>query len=224
MRLDGSGMYVILLDPARRGVRARVEIGDDMREPITDVGGYSQLMSAKRERSRAFEQRRLLRTRRTGRRRTAREVLTDAGEVPWDVKVRDGVAYRTSYQGEHYGAGVPVTVAGAVARTHALASTALNGFTLTEPLEDVVQQVIRGIMPAFYYALDADTFAIATDPTARFFRLRYVSTTPLTVGARRSRPIPWTSRSSFRPGRDGERSRSARRDGVVGYARRLRGR
>ncbi|MDP6946381.1 MAG: sialidase family protein, partial [Myxococcota bacterium] len=31
------------------------------------------------------------------------EVLFDAPEVPWDIKVRDGVAWMTSYIGEHYG-------------------------------------------------------------------------------------------------------------------------
>ena len=33
------------------------------------------------------------------------EILTDSGEVPWDLKIHNGVAYRTSYEGEHYGSG-----------------------------------------------------------------------------------------------------------------------
>jgi hypothetical protein len=79
--------------------------------------------------------------------------------------------------------GVPVIVEGAVARTAARAFTPLNGFTLTEPLEDVVQQVIRGIMPAFYYAIDADTFAVGSDPTGRaVLRFEQVATTALMTG------------------------------------------
>lgn len=79
--------------------------------------------------------------------------------------------------------GLPVLVEGAVARTQERAFTPLNGFTLTEPLEDVVQQVIRGIMPAFYYAFDADTFAVATDPTGQVsFRFDQVATARLMVG------------------------------------------
>ncbi len=34
---------------------------------------------------------------------SAPEVFIDAPEVPWDVKVRDGSAWMTSYEGEHYG-------------------------------------------------------------------------------------------------------------------------
>ncbi len=30
------------------------------------------------------------------------EVVNEAGEVPWDVKVRQGKAYMTSYEGDHY--------------------------------------------------------------------------------------------------------------------------
>jgi hypothetical protein len=36
------------------------------------------------------------------------EILVDAPEVPWDVKVRNGVAYMTSYAGGHYDASEPV--------------------------------------------------------------------------------------------------------------------
>jgi hypothetical protein len=34
---------------------------------------------------------------------TESELIRDAGEVPWDVKVRGGVGYLTSYEGTHYG-------------------------------------------------------------------------------------------------------------------------
>ena len=63
--------------------------------------------------------------------------------------------------------GVSVPVAGAVARTATQATVPLNGFTLTEPSEDIVVQVIRGVMPAFYFAFDADTLAVASDPTGQ---------------------------------------------------------
>jgi hypothetical protein len=75
--------------------------------------------------------------------------------------------------------GETVQVAGAVARTATRATTALNGFTLTEPSEDVVVQVIRGVMPAFYFAFDADSLAVASDPTGggdlRFDRVAVAS-------------------------------------------------
>ena len=63
--------------------------------------------------------------------------------------------------------GVNTQLDGAVARTSIRATTPLNGFTLTQPLEPVVQQIIRGVMPAFYYAFDADDFAVGTDPTGK---------------------------------------------------------
>lgn len=63
--------------------------------------------------------------------------------------------------------GVATALNGAVARTTTRATTPLNGFTLTRPLDPVVQQVIRGVMPAVSYALDADTLAIGTDPTGQ---------------------------------------------------------
>ncbi|UCD85448.1 MAG: exo-alpha-sialidase, partial [Deltaproteobacteria bacterium] len=38
------------------------------------------------------------------------EVLVDGPEVPWDVKVRGGIAYMTSYRGEHYSGDEDATV------------------------------------------------------------------------------------------------------------------
>jgi hypothetical protein len=76
-----------------------------------------------------------------------------------------------------------VPVSGAVARTNARASTPLNGFTLTQPSDPVVQQVIRGIMPAFYYALADEQLAVAADPTGQgAFRFEAVTTWPLARG------------------------------------------
>ncbi len=83
--------------------------------------------------------------------------------------------------------GLPVQLAGAVARTSTRALTALNGFTLTQPLEAVVQQIIRGVMPEFSYALDANTFAVGTDPTGqRDFRFDQVTTSALTRASDRT--------------------------------------
>jgi hypothetical protein len=80
--------------------------------------------------------------------------------------------------------GVATVVGGAIARTQLLATTPLNGFTLTMPSEPVVQQVIRGIMPAFYFAADADTLAVATDPTGSdTFGFDEVSTWSLNLSA-----------------------------------------
>jgi hypothetical protein len=77
--------------------------------------------------------------------------------------------------------GVPVTVAGAVARSASRFETPLNGFTLTQPLEPVVQQVIRGVMPQFLYAFDGDQLAVASDPTGqRDIRFEQVTTSALT--------------------------------------------
>jgi hypothetical protein len=77
--------------------------------------------------------------------------------------------------------GAPLTLSGAVARSATRFETPLNGFTLTQPLEPVVQQVIRGVMPQFLYALDADQLAIATDPTGqRDIRFEQVTTSALT--------------------------------------------
>jgi hypothetical protein len=87
--------------------------------------------------------------------------------------------------------GAPVNVAGAVARTDRLAFTPLNGFTLTEPLEDVVQQVIRGVMPAFYYAFDVDTFAVGADPTGQaMLHFDEIGTGALSVDGAAFRTVP----------------------------------
>lgn len=91
-----------------------VFLGTDMREPrLLSFGGYLQLMFFEAgSDSGQFTPRKLWRTRRIGPAQWSElEILTDAGEVPWDLKVRDGVAYRTSYLGEHYGSGETSEVA-----------------------------------------------------------------------------------------------------------------
>ena len=77
--------------------------------------------------------------------------------------------------------GVTTQLSGAVARTATRATTPLNGFTLSEPHDPVAQQIIRGVMPAFAYAFDADTLAVGTDPTGQAaFNFDQVVTSPLT--------------------------------------------
>jgi hypothetical protein len=61
--------------------------------------------------------------------------------------------------------GAMLSIAGAVARSNTRLTTPLNGFTLTQPSEPVVVQVIRGLLPAFYFAFDADSLAVVSDPT-----------------------------------------------------------
>src|SRR4030095_10598730 len=55
---------------------------------------------------------RMWRTRRLGAAQWSElELFTHPGEVPGDLKVHDGVAYRTSYLGDHYGSGETSDVA-----------------------------------------------------------------------------------------------------------------
>ncbi len=108
----GPDTHLYIISSADGGETWQLErdifLGADMREPrFVAIGGYLQLMFFEAGTNPgAFEPMRLWRTRRLGPAQWSDlEVLTDAGEVPWDVKVHDGVAYRTSYMGEHYGAG-----------------------------------------------------------------------------------------------------------------------
>jgi hypothetical protein len=63
--------------------------------------------------------------------------------------------------------GVTSTFNGGVARTGRLYVTPLRRFQLTQPNDPFVQGVIRGVIPAFYFAFDGERLAVATDPTAR---------------------------------------------------------
>lgn len=82
-----------------------VFLGTDMREPrLLSFRGELQLFFFQAGTNpTAFEPMRILRTRRVGPRQwSALETVTEADEVPWDHKVRNGVVYLTSYEGGHY--------------------------------------------------------------------------------------------------------------------------
>jgi len=114
----GPDTHMYVMSSADNGATWQFEhdifLGTDMREPrLLDFAGYLQLMffEAGSDAGR-FEPMKLWRTRRLGPGQWSElELLTDGGEVPWDLKVRDGIAYRTSYQGEHYGSGETSEVA-----------------------------------------------------------------------------------------------------------------
>ncbi len=86
-----------------------IRIGADMREPrFLSYRGRLQLFffEAGVDRN-AFEPKRIWRTERIGSAEwQPLEVFRDAPVVPWDLKVRNGVAYLTSYTGDHYAGGV----------------------------------------------------------------------------------------------------------------------
>lgn len=86
-----------------------IRIGSDMREPrLLSFAGRLQLFffEAGTDRN-AFEPRRIWRSERRGARDWgALDLFRDAPVVPWDLKVRDGAAWLTTYTGEHYAAGV----------------------------------------------------------------------------------------------------------------------
>jgi hypothetical protein len=85
-----------------------IHIGSDMREPrLLSFGGRLQLFffEAGTDRN-AFEPKRIWRTERAGPRDwRPLEIFRDAPVVPWDLKVRNGVAWLTSYTGDHYAGG-----------------------------------------------------------------------------------------------------------------------
>ena len=83
-----------------------VALGTDVREPrLVSFQGELQLIyfEAGSELF-TFEPRRIWRTFRQGPGVWSEpEVMVDGPEVPWDIKVRDGRVWMTSYEGEHYG-------------------------------------------------------------------------------------------------------------------------
>jgi hypothetical protein len=108
----GPDTHLYVMSSADNGATWQFEhdvfLATDMREPrLLGYAGYLQLMFFEAgSDSGNFEPRKLWRTRRLGPAEWSDlELLTDGGEVPWDLKIHDGIAYRTSYQGEHYGAG-----------------------------------------------------------------------------------------------------------------------
>ncbi len=84
----------------------RVHMGTDMREPrfLSFQGRLQLLFFEAGSNLVAFEPIRMWRTvRGADGSWAAPEPITDDYEVPWDVKPRGGVAWMTSYAGEHYG-------------------------------------------------------------------------------------------------------------------------
>ncbi|MFH1807440.1 MAG: sialidase family protein [Pseudomonadota bacterium] len=85
-----------------------VDLDTDLREPrLVQMHGELQLLFFEAgDNMFAFEPRALWRSFRRGSAQwTALEEWGEAGEVPWDVKVRGGVAYLTTYKGNHYQTG-----------------------------------------------------------------------------------------------------------------------
>jgi hypothetical protein len=84
----------------------KIELDSDAREPrFLSMNGSLQLIFFEAGTNPiAFEPMRMWRTFRQGSARFSElELMVDAPEVPWDVKVRGGVAWMTSYMGDHYG-------------------------------------------------------------------------------------------------------------------------
>ncbi len=82
-----------------------IEMGSDVREPrFLAMAGQLQLIWFQGGvDALAFQPVKMWRSfRGADGRWTDAEVLVDEPEVPWDIKVRDGVAYMTSYIGDHY--------------------------------------------------------------------------------------------------------------------------
>lgn len=85
-----------------------IHVGSDMREPrLLSLGDRLQLFFFEAGTNpNAFEPKRIWRSERSGPRQwQPLEIFRDAPVVPWDLKVRNGTAYLTSYTGDHYGTG-----------------------------------------------------------------------------------------------------------------------
>ena len=84
----------------------QVDMDTDLREPrfVSFQGRLQLIFFEAGTNFVAFEPIRMWRMFRKGRGSwTEPEVLVDGPEVPWRVKVRDGLVWMTSYAGEHYG-------------------------------------------------------------------------------------------------------------------------
>lgn len=80
--------------------------------------------------------------------------------------------------------GTPIAVQGAVARTASRAAAPLGSLSLTYPTDEVAVQFIRGVSPAFYFAITDDTLAVATDVTgSERFSFADVATTSVSTSS-----------------------------------------
>ena len=82
-----------------------IALGSDVREPrfLSLAGSLQLIFFQGGSNPLAFEPQKVWRTFRNGMANwSTSDVLIDGPEVPWDLKVRNGKAYLTSYLGEHY--------------------------------------------------------------------------------------------------------------------------
>ena len=89
-------------------LETQLALGDDIREPrfLSLHGKLSLEFFEAGSNPIAFEPKALWRVERNGRGRWSEPIKSgDGGEVPWNLKVRGGVAWRSSYSGNHYDLG-----------------------------------------------------------------------------------------------------------------------
>jgi len=94
-------------DGATWDYETEIRLGYDIREPhVVEIGGRLFLYAFRGgKKALEFKPAYLFRAERLGFRNwTQPERLGRPGEVPWEIKVRDGVAYMASYAGSHYSA------------------------------------------------------------------------------------------------------------------------
>jgi hypothetical protein len=85
-----------------------IALGTDLREPafLPWDGGLSLSFFEAGDDPLAFEPRATWRAERCMAESWAAEITSEGEKVPWDVKVRGGMALRTAYSGDHYGDGL----------------------------------------------------------------------------------------------------------------------
>lgn len=133
-----------------------LHLGNDLREPrLLSFNGFLQMIFFEGGTNPArFEPRRMLRVRRLAPAVWSDvEVLSERGEVPWDIKVRGGIAYLTSYFGNHNPGPQPGDL-------RLVFSRSLDG-TVWEPV-DGVPYVYRGGVSeaAFEFEPDGSLYAV----------------------------------------------------------------
>lgn len=134
----------------------RIALGADVREPrLLSFGGQLQLFFFEAGTNPAsFEPKRIWRTRRLAVASwSPTEIFLDQPQVPWDLKARNGRAYLTSYQGDHYGAG-------AVSDIRVLFRSSSDGesFTPVDGNDDVYRGGVSEV--AFEFDVAGDLWAV----------------------------------------------------------------
>jgi len=143
---------MILISSADGGLTWDLEytiaLGADVREPryLSFNGTLHFLFFEGGTNPLAFEPHAIWRMKRTGLGEwTPLEKTSDGTEVPWDIKVRNGKAYMTSYVGDHYGEDAVLDV---------LFKESVDGETWT--LVDDQPYVYRGGVSEVAFEFDAD--------------------------------------------------------------------